>query len=339
MILLTSKYHAHLSHDNDLTAIQKYHTEPTPRIGGVAIYLSFAAIELFMHQLKLNDAYGIGLLLSSFLFFFIGAVEDITKRVTPGIRMACFILASLLAIYITHTLPVITYADCIWLEYLIHHYPIIGFILTLFCVVGLTNAYNIIDGYNGIASITALVNLFGIGVVGYLLVDTEIMRIALYFCAAILGFLLFNYPRGRIFLGDGGAYLLGFVIAVMSIYLVHVHLQMVSPYALLLINAYPITEIGFSVYRRKFLHKTRGMRPDRMHLHQLIYHRCVPYASCNRNAKVLPLMLYFIVPQVVLALIFYNNTLMCLILFAIYIIYYVISYFSLIKFKTIWFLK
>jgi hypothetical protein len=81
------------------------------------------------------------------------------------------------------------------------------------------------------------------------------------------------------------------------------------------------------------------MQPDAMHLHQLIYYRCVPRDSKNRNAMVMPLMLFFIVPETVLALIFYKSTVVCLSSILVYLIFYVTTYFSLVRFKTFWFLK
>ena len=339
LILFTERFHGHLSHDNDFDSIQKYHTAPTPRIGGLAIFTSFALVIIVSHLLNMSSSYDFGILLSGCLVFLIGIIEDITKKVSPFIRLNVFIISALIAIYVTGSLPVITYADFGPLEFLISHYQFIGLILALYCVVGLTNAYNIIDGYNGLSSSTAIINILGLALLASLVNDVIVVRVALCFVAAILGFWIFNYPRGKIFLGDGGAYHIGFVISVLSIYLIHVHKGFISPYAVLLMNIYPITEIGFSIYRRKLIHKTKSMYPDNMHLHQLIYHRCTPIRNLNRNAWVMPIMLIFIFPQVLFALIFYKHTIICLLLIFMYITFYCISYFRIIRFKTFGFLK
>lgn len=339
LIIYTEKYHKHISHDHDLEGIQKYHTVSTPRIGGLAIFISFALVVLVTRQFDFHDDYDLGVLLSAIIVFIAGITEDITKKVSPFMRMNAFIVSSLIAIYATSSLPVITYADFGPLEHLIVRYHFVGVVLSLYCVVGLTNAYNIIDGYNGLSSTTAMVNMIALAIVSFFVGEPDVTRVSLYFVAAIFGFWIFNYPRGKIFLGDGGAYLIGFVIAVLSVYLIHVHKAAVSPYAVLLINIYPITEIGFSIYRRKIIHKTKGMQPDNMHLHQLIYHRCVPFTSTNRNAKVLPVMLFFIVPQVILAIMFYKHSLICLLCILFYILFYILSFFRLVKFKTYKFLK
>ncbi len=339
LILFTTKFHGHLSNDNDLNSIQKYHYAPIPRIGGLAIFCSFAATILLSHLLELSETYDSGVLLSGALVFLVGFLEDLTKRVSPLIRINVFIISALIAIYVTGTLPIIKYADFGPLERLIVYHPFIGLILALYCVVGLTNAYNIIDGYNGLSSTTAIINILGLIILALIMHDIIVARIAVCFIAAILGFWLFNYPWGKIFLGDGGAYHIGFVIAVLSIYLVHNHHPFISPYSVLLINIYPITEIGFSIYRRKLIQKTKSMYPDNLHLHQLIYHRCTPKGCRNRNACILPLMLVFIVPQVVLAILFYKDSLACILSIVAFIIFYYVSYFRIVKFKTFRFLK
>lgn len=339
VVLSTSKYHYFFSLDDDLNAIQKYHDKPTPRIGGIVIFISFLIVVFIQHLLSFHVNYELNLIVSVVLVFIIGTLEDITKKVTPSMRLIVFVISALSAIYITHSIPVITYADFGLLERLISKFPIIGIALSLFCVVGLTNSYNIIDGYNGLSSTTAMLNLIGLAIISYFVKDFVVARIALILCFSILGFWLFNYPWGKIFLGDGGAYTIGFIISILSIYLVHVHKGMISPYCVLLMAVYPVTEMGFSMYRRKFIHRTRGTQPDNMHLHQLVYHNCVPTKAKNRNALVMPLMLYFMLPPIVLAIIFYNNTQVCLILLVLYIIIYVKIYFKSAKFKTPFFLK
>lgn len=338
LILLTVRYHSWVSYDN-LGAIQKYHTEPTARIGGIAVFIGFWLAIICNQQSLTKAGYGINIITSVILVFIIGALEDLTKRIPPIVRMAVFTISAFGAMHITHVLPIITYADFYYLECLIKYCPMVGMLLSWFCVVGLTNSYNIIDGYNGLSATTAMINLIGLAVIAYLVHDIEIFRLSILFCAAILGFWIFNYPWGKIFLGDGGAYTIGFVIAVLSIYLVHHHKGLISPYSVLLMAIYPITEMGFSMYRRKFIHRTSGMQPDNMHLHQLIYHQCVPEDVKNRNARVMPLMLFFMIPPVVLSVIFYQSTAINLSLLVLYIIFYSITYVKLTRFMVPKFLK
>ena len=339
ILLISNKYHAAYSHDNDFSQIQKYHTQPTPRIGGVSIFFSFIILILINSYKHTNVSYDVSVLLSVLPVFIIGLIEDITKKTSPILRMIVITISAISSIYVTHAIPSINYADFEYLEKLIILYPVIGFLLSWFCVVGLTNAYNIIDGYNGLASITAIFNLIGLAFIAYCVGDINIFRMSVVLLASIGGFFVFNYPRGKIFLGDCGAYTIGFVVALLSIYLVHAHRGLISPYSVLLMVIYPVTEMGFSMYRRKFIHKTCGMQPDNKHMHQLVYNCCTPSTVKNRNSMVLPCMLFFIIPQVILAMMFYNSTLKCLILIALYLLFYVVSYFRLAKYKPYKFMK
>lgn len=340
MIILTNKFHASLTFDNQLNAIQKYHTIPVPRIGGLPIFMSFiiSALICFFNSMICSH-YLIGLTLCGLVIFIGGFLDDITKNTPPSLRMIFATIATLLAIYATHSFPVIQYAGVNWLNYLIKAIPIIGLLLSLFCVVGLTNAYNIIDGYHGLSSTAAIFNLIGLSILAIILKDANVLHASLALAGAIFGFLLFNYPKGKIFLGDGGAYIIGFIIAALSIYLTQKHNDILSPYAVLFLACYPVTELGLSIYRRKFLQRKAGMQPDRMHLHQLVYHRCLSRSKISRNYFVMPTMLFFMIPQTILAIIFYNNTMACLILNLLYVIAYIITYFKIVRFKTFKFLK
>ncbi|MBP9743157.1 MAG: undecaprenyl/decaprenyl-phosphate alpha-N-acetylglucosaminyl 1-phosphate transferase [Burkholderiales bacterium] len=335
IVLGTNRYHRCFTHDDKFDGIQRYHTNPTPRIGGVVIFLGLVLVVLYNYFLNLSVDYDLNIIFSALLVFIIGVLEDITKSITPLIRLIAFVISTVIAIYVVRAMPVISYADSNFLEQLIINYPIIGFLLSLFCVVGLTNAYNIIDGYNGLSSTTAMINLLGLAILASYVNDIAVFRISIVLCATILGFWLFNYPWGKIFLGDGGAYTLGFIIAVMSIYLIHVHRGLISPYAVLLLAIYPVTEMGFSIFRRKFIHRTRGMHPDNMHFHQLIYHQCVPDNARNRNACVMPLMLIFMIPPAILAVLFYKDTAISLLSLVLYILVYIVVYFRLARFSAL----
>ncbi|MCC2625562.1 MAG: hypothetical protein K0R14_1435 [Burkholderiales bacterium] len=320
-------------------AVQKMHKSPTPRVGGFSVFAGFFLVVLYNLYCCGDDKYAETFLLSAFIVFLLGIVEDLTESMPPLLRLFVIIGSAILAIYETKALLVITNTGFDGLNHLVIRYPFIGVSLSLFCVVGLTNAFNIIDGFNGLAATTAMVNLMGIISATFFLNDCAMLEICELLFAAILGFWIFNYPSGKIFLGDGGAYTIGFIIAIISIYIPHAHKGLISPYAFLLMAIYPVTEMGFSMYRRKIFRRSKCMRPDAMHLHHLIYFRCTPHSVENRNARVLPLMLFFIIPQTILALIFYRSTIICLLLILLYVIVYVFSYFSLVRFKTFGFLK
>jgi len=101
---------------------------------------------------------------------------------------------------------------------------------------------------------------------------------------ALLGFLVWNYPAGKIFMGDGGAYLLGFWLAELSVLLV-VRNPDVSPWFPLLLLAYPVVDTLFSIYGRFVLRGRSAGHADAMHLHQLIYRRLARIAVGSKNSR------------------------------------------------------
>lgn len=96
---------------------------------------------------------------------------------------------------------------------------IIGLFFTTFALVGVSNAMNIIDGFNGLASGICLLILCAIAYVAYDVQDMEIFYCSLALIGAVFGFFVCNFPFGYIFLGDGGAYFLGFIIGILLVLL------------------------------------------------------------------------------------------------------------------------
>jgi UDP-N-acetylmuramyl pentapeptide phosphotransferase/UDP-N-acetylglucosamine-1-phosphate transferase len=169
-------------------------------------------------------------------------------------------------------------------------------IFTVIRITGLANAYNIIDGFNGLASMVAMITLLAIGYVAFKVNDPVLASACLIILGAIGGFFIWNYPRSLIFLGDGGAYLIGFLIACLSILLVQRN-PSVSPWFALLVDAYPIFETLFTIWRRKVHQGKNPGLPDGVHFHSLIYrrlicwtevHECKDTASYAKNAKTSP---------------------------------------------------
>jgi UDP-N-acetylmuramyl pentapeptide phosphotransferase/UDP-N-acetylglucosamine-1-phosphate transferase len=124
--------------------------------------------------------------------------------------------------------------------------------------------------------------LGGIGIFGGPVVGAQ----ALAGIGAVLGFFVWNFPAGLIFLGDGGAYFLGFHAAEVALLLL-VRKPQVSLLFPLLVCIYPVTETLFSVYRRRVLRSLPPSMPDGIHLHSLIYRRVTRWAVGDKDAKAL----------------------------------------------------
>ena len=194
-----------------------------------------------------------------------------TKRVVVSVRfLATALYAGLACWFLDSWLPSL---QIFGVDALMAAYPWLAILITCFAVAGVANAFNIIDGYNGLSAMVGVIILGGVAYVAFQLADFHIMIAALALMGALLGFLVWNYPRGLIFLGDGGAYFVGFWIAELSVLLTARHPE-VSAWAPMLVCGYPLLEVGFSIYRRKKRNLDPG-QPDRLHLHSLVKRRLV----------------------------------------------------------------
>jgi UDP-N-acetylmuramyl pentapeptide phosphotransferase/UDP-N-acetylglucosamine-1-phosphate transferase len=129
-----------------------------------------------------------------------------------------------------------------------------------------------------------VIMLIGLAYVAFAVDDRLIALLALTGVGATLGFFVWNFPAGLVFLGDGGAYFLGFYVAELAILLLHRN-PAVSPMFPLLLCIYPVFETLFSIYRRKWLRGAPVGMPDGAHLHSLIYRRFLRWAAGDRSAR------------------------------------------------------
>jgi UDP-N-acetylmuramyl pentapeptide phosphotransferase/UDP-N-acetylglucosamine-1-phosphate transferase len=214
-------------------------------------------------------------------------------------------------------------------------------LLALFVVAGLTNAINIIDGFNGLASMCCMIMFAGLAIVAFQVGDIWIGAAALLMASATLGLFVLNYPLGLIFLGDGGAYFLGFVLAELGILLLARN-PGVSPLFPLLLCAYPVVETLFSMYRRKVLRGRPIDAPDGVHLHSLIYRRLVRWAVGSRDARALvrrnsltaPYLWVACALSAVPAVLWWDDSLMLSLLILGYVLIYVSLYWRIVRFRT-----
>jgi UDP-N-acetylmuramyl pentapeptide phosphotransferase/UDP-N-acetylglucosamine-1-phosphate transferase len=159
---------------------------------------------------------------------------------------------------------------------------------------------------------------------------------------AVMGFFVWNFPAGLIFLGDGGAYLLGFLVAELGILLV-VRNMSVSAIFPLLLCAYPIFETIFTMYRRKVVRGVATAAPDGIHLHTLIHRRLVRWTLTGnsdrrrlrrRNSMTSPYLWVLCLTSVIPAVLWWNNTAVLTSFLIVFVAFYVWIYTRIVRFKT-----
>lgn len=268
LLVITQRVHGHLSIDTQI-GIQKVHTNPTPRIGGLAIFL--AAVGAYLVGGR-GHYHGLlwSLLLASTPAFFFGLVEDLTKRVSVRARLLATMASGILGWWLTGL--AVTDVN-VWGADSLLSIGVVSVLFTAFAVAGVANAINIIDGFNGLSGGTVLIALASLAAISLQVQDFQVAHLCVLFAATTAGFLVVNWPLGRLFLGDGGAYFLGFALAWISVLLLARN-PAVSAWAPMLACGYPILEVGFSIWRRKKRSMSPG-DPDRLHLHSLVKRRVV----------------------------------------------------------------
>jgi UDP-N-acetylmuramyl pentapeptide phosphotransferase/UDP-N-acetylglucosamine-1-phosphate transferase len=261
-IVLTTKWHGRLTLDGT-DGVQKFHTVPTPRVGGIAIFFGLGVITL-QADAALREVM-VPLLLAGLPAFVFGVAEDITKRVSVRTRLVATMASGVLAWAMTGVS--ISHIGVWGIDHALAFLPF-SVLFTAFAVGGVANAVNIIDGFNGLASGTVVICLSALGMIALGCNDVVLAQVCFGIAAVTLGFFLVNFPFGKLFLGDGGAYLLGFLLAWIAVML-PVRNPSVSPWASLLACAYPIFETVFTIARRVWS-KSHPGQPDSDHLHSLV---------------------------------------------------------------------
>ena len=273
----------HLSHKHDLfmddadhDKPQNYHETATPRVGGLGIILGM----IFL----IASPLGMKLVIPVTLAFFSGIFEDFHNSLSPRFRLFLQVIAALSAIWLTDA--VVTYLGLgVSMPYWM------GILFSTFAIVGMMNAVNIIDGFNGLASGSVLLILLSFGITSYTHDNMDIFYIILVMAGTTFAFLLLNFPKGKIFLGDGGAYMLGFIVAITGIFLASRY-ESVSPWYVLAVFIYPVWEVLFSIMRKLSIGLS-PMQPDSKHLHMLVYRQIThnnPLTSLFILAGTLPFM-------------------------------------------------
>lgn len=340
IVMRAALRHEHLTGDHDLSGPQKFHGRPVPRVGGLGIMSALVFGAMLAQWSRSPAARELWLLLVCTLpAFLAGIAEDVTKKVTPRWRLLASALSATLGVWLLSS--VIDRTHIPGIDLLVTWFPF-AVALTLLVVAGVANAINIIDGFNGLASMCAFMMTLALAYVSFQVGDTFVFTAALITAGAILGFFVWNFPAGLIFLGDGGAYLLGFLVAELGILLVH-RSERVSPIFPLLICAYPIFETIFTMYRRKMVRGVATHAPDGIHLHTLIHRRLIRWTLrdnlekrrlTRRNSMTSPYLWLLCLLSVIPAVLWWDSTTVMTLFLLLFVVAYLWLYSRIVRFRT-----
>ena len=331
------RFHGHLSADDDFSGVQKFHRHSVSRVGGVGVALGLVAAALVLWLDGRSIAREFALLLAAGIPAFAGGLaEDVTKRVGVGARLLLTMGAAALGFWLLGAM--LTRVDVPLVDDLLRYGPV-ALLFTAVAVGGVANAINIIDGFNGLAGMVGVMILSALGYVAYVLGDHLLWNVCIASVGAILGFFVWNYPRGLIFLGDGGAYLVGFLIGEVSVLLVGRHPEVSAWFPMLLV-VYPVFETVFSIYRKVVRGTSPGL-PDALHLHMLVFRRIVRWAGgreaealVRRNSATSPYLWLLCSASVIPAVLFWRHTYVLMGFTLGFAVLYVWLYRRIVRFRT-----
>lgn len=229
-----------------------------PRIGGLAIMLTATLMSLLF---KYDDRMLLALAPAA-LIALLGLLDDLGFALTPALKLIVSLVAASAAIMASGVY--VAHINTPFLTSLFDFTPF-AVVVSIIALAGMCHGVNLIDGLNGLALCFAISACFALAAIALQVEALNIATLSMIIAAASLGLLFFNFPHGLIFMGDVGSYFIGFMSAWIAIYICY-KFPNVTPWAMICIFAYPITDVGYAAIRR-LLTFQNPMRGDRDHLH------------------------------------------------------------------------
>ncbi len=263
-------------------AVQRIHLNETPRLGGFIFILSLASFVFFSNTNESIQLLKI-ILICLIPIIFMGIKEDLFHNVEPAIRLLALLFVGwLFRAQFIGPLPILTDIPFVGKLLLLQGGISIFYILSMATI---ANGMNLIDGVNGLCGAVALSILSALLFLSYKTADITMLSLIFSMILFLIPFMVMNYPYGRIFLGDLGAYSLGLIVSMLTIILFGRHPE-ISPWGAVLILIYPVTEVIFSLLRR-MIKGVSIYHPDTAHLHLKFFHFLRPQSAYKKIANAL----------------------------------------------------
>lgn len=253
----------------DHPGVRRFHDNPTPRLGGLAFFLGTLPFFFFL-EIESKNAFFVG----GLFLLVLGAIDD-WRGLGWKWKFAGIILASSVAIF-GGDIVIRQIGEVGTIGKIELGYAAVPF--TFFAIVGLTNALNLIDGLNGLATGISILGFFFMGFAAFLSGNMPFTLLAAGFLGTLAGFFFYNFPRARIFMGDTGSLFLGYSLAVSAIILTQNPTFQIAPLFPVLVLIIPIFDALRVMAVRAFYFKN-PFQADKTHLHHLLVRKALPPTS------------------------------------------------------------
>lgn len=320
VVIFGREINSQLRADDDLSAKQAMHAVPTPRLGGIAIFAGIASTMVLSAWSPVERMGTLVYLATLSPLFIAGILEDVGIHVSPRMRLGASILAGLLT---SLAWGIWVKSVGIWgIDALLGFAPL-AITFSILAASGVTNAFNLLDGLNGLLGFYSIAAALALSIMSAQVGIFSLQAVYWMIIFAVLGFLVLNFPLGKIFLGDAGAYLLGHTLVWSAIALTNMAPQ-ISPFAILLVFFWPIADTLLAIWRRVNSGRPTD-QPDRLHFHQLAL-RMIEIRWLGRNNRrlanpitTLVLIPLFVAPQIagVLLMTSHSAAMLASVLFAL----------------------
>ncbi len=243
----------------DIPNERKIHKVPIPRLGGLAVFGSFLLGYILYGEVTTQM---LSILIGSFLIVLVGIFDDI-KPIRALYKFIVQVIAALIVVIYGH----VYFTEITFLGLRIELNLFMSYFLSTFFILAISNAINFIDGMDGLSSGVSSIYFLTIAIIALILNRLGGLDIvlSLIMLGATLGFLVYNFPPAKIFIGDSGSVFLGFIIAIIALlgYKVATLTSLVIPITIL---AIPVFDTVFAILRRLIKHKSIA-EADKEHFH------------------------------------------------------------------------
>ncbi|CAM5191264.1 UDP-GlcNAc:undecaprenyl-phosphate GlcNAc-1-phosphate transferase OS=Ureibacillus acetophenoni OX=614649 GN=SAMN05877842_101160 PE=4 SV=1 [Ureibacillus acetophenoni] len=249
---------------------RKVHSRIMPRLGGLAIYLSFVIGLLILRP---ESEYTIAIVLAATIIIITGILDDMYEISAKAKMLGQLVAALIIVFYGDIQIDMINLPFGGEMDFGLLSIP-----LTILWIVGITNAINLIDGLDGLAAGVSTIALITLSTMAFIMGNNPfVLAVAALLAFSTLGFLVFNFHPAKIFMGDTGALFLGFMIAVLSL-LGFKNVTVVSFIIPVIMLGVPISDTFFAIVRR-LRNGQKWSDPDKSHLH----HRLIDIGFSHRQ--------------------------------------------------------